>query len=357
VAGSDTDGVAAFRGQPAVSTPEVTLVVVAYHQRADLARLLPTVADATRQTVEVIVVDNGPGGDDTGSWLAAHYPAVRVLTMRENVGYGAANNLGIMEARGRFVVVLNPDTQLLPASLDQLAAAWQPGTFVNPCLLRPDGRVNALGLVLNPAGIATCAGLDEPPPQDPSAFEVSALSGAAIWGLRADWLAVGGFVPEYFLYGEDVEWSLRARSRGYRLRCAPAARIVHHYRGELTVQKYYYLERNRCITWQVAVAPRTRRRLAMVSWVTSTALCLDAVRRGPRFLWAWVRGRAWIINHRTLIGHLANQFQRERVVPEQQLLADWAAPTAERMFRHSALRQPARWYDQAVRRWAARAWL
>lgn len=339
-----------------MSTPDVTLVVVAYRQRRDLERLLPTVADATRQTVEVVVVDNGSGGDDTAPWLATQYPAVRVLTMSGNVGYGAANNLGTLEASGRWVMVLNPDTELLPGSLDELAAAWRPGTFVNPCLLRPDGRVNALGLALNPAGIATCAGLDEPPPTDPSPFGVSALSGAAIWGSAADWLAVGGFVPEYFLYGEDVEWSLRARARGYRLCCAPTARIVHHYRQELTVQKYYYLERNRRITWQVAVAPRTRRRLAAVSGVTSAALILDAARRGPGFLWAFVRGRAWIIRHRALIGRLAEQFQRQRVVSEQQLLADWAAPTAETMFRHSPLRRPARWYDHAVRRWAARAW-
>lgn len=309
-----------------MTPPTVSVVIVVYRQRPDLERLLPTLAHATDDPLEVLVIDNGvprEPGDDTQAWLAATHPAVRLLALDANVGYGAANNVGVLEARGEFVLVLNPDTEVEPGAIDQLRAALQPGWFANPCLLLPDGRVNAVGLAVSLGGIATCDGLYGPVPPDSTPRAVAALSGAAIFGRRQDWLKVGGFVPEYFLYGEDVEWSLRARARGFSLFCVPQARVVHHYRATMPPQKWFYLARNRRLTFHLALERHTQRRLRAVWTVTSMALWLYAVGRGPRYVWADLAAMLWVWRRRRWVARLAARLAARREVPDRDVIPLW----------------------------------
>ena len=336
----------------------LTVVIVVYHQRRDLERLLPTLPQASRHPLEVVVIDNGAPTDpqdDTRAWLAANHPAVRVLTLDANVGYGAANNLGVLEARGEFVLVLNPDTEVQPGALDRLQAGWEPGWFVNPCLLLPDGRVNALGLAVSPGGIATCAGLYGSAPTERQPRAVAALSGAAIFGRRQDWLTVGGFVPEYFLYGEDVEWSMRARARGFELCCVPDARVVHHYRATLPPKKFFYLVRNRRLTFHLALEASTQRRMRRVWTLTNVALSLYAARCGPRYVVADVAAWLWVWRRRRWVAGLAARLATRRTVSDREVLQLWGQGTAPL----TPIGAPGGWggrlYDRLVRRLAARA--
>jgi GT2 family glycosyltransferase len=304
--------------------PAVSVVVVAYRQRRDLDRLLPTIGAAGGHPQELIVVDNADTpGDDTHAWLADEWPDVVVLTGHGNLGYAAGNNLGLERARGEYVLILNPDTALEPGSIDRMVEAARPGAFVNPCLVLPDGRVNAVGLSVGPTGIATCQGLYGVPPHG-GPFGVPALSGAAILGRRADWQAVGGFLPEYFLYGEDVEWSLRARLQGFRLVCAPSARVVHWYRRDIGPDKWYFLSRNRRYTLSVVLSHATRRRIAPLLRAADLALAVYAAWRGPRYLAAELRAARWTKRHRALAARRLADLSDRRRLSDQVLLADWA---------------------------------
>lgn len=337
--------------------PEVTVVIVVYHQRRDLARLLPTLAHAASDPLEVLVIDNGAPADredDTRAWLAAAHPEVRLLALDANVGYGAANNLGVLEARGEFVLVLNPDTEVQPGAIDRLRGALPPASFVNPCLLLPDGRVNALGLAVSPGGIATCDGLYGPVPTDTALRAVAALSGAAIFGRRQDWLKVGGFVPEYFLYGEDVEWSMRARARGFFLFCVPDASVVHHYRATLPPQKWFYLARNRRLTFYLALEGPTRRRMGAAWALTNVALLLYAVGRGPRYVWADLTAMLWVWRRRRWAAALAARLAARRIVPDREVLQLWGNGTSPLATPRSRGGWGGRLYDHLVRRLAGR---
>ncbi len=335
----------------------VSVVIVAYHQRADLERLLPTMPAASTGPLEILVVDNGSPsdpGDDTRAWLQASHPAVRVLGMDANLGYGAANNLGVLEARGEWVLVLNPDTELTSGAIDQLLAGVKPGTFANPCLLLPDGRVNALGLSISPGGVATCQGLYERAPRDLSPRPVAALSGAAILGRRQDWLAVGGFVPEFFLYGEDVEWSQRARIRGFELLCVPAARVVHRYRAEIPPQKWFCLAKNRRLMVELVLEPSTRRRLRPVWVLTSVALLVYAARRGPRYLAADLAAALWVWRRRHWVARLAARMAAHRRLADRDLLERWVGRVSAQPDGRPVGGTPGRWYEAAVQRLADR---
>jgi len=168
------------------------VVLVSYESRTDLERLLPTVFTQGLE-LEVLVVDNHPG-DGTADWLRIAYPYVRVIPRPDNPGYAGGNNTGITEARGRYVLILNPDTQLHPGTLRVLletcvslressetcvslressetcvslresseAIRAHPQALIGAKLLNPDGTVNAAGNQMHYSGITTCRCLHAP---------------------------------------------------------------------------------------------------------------------------------------------------------------------------------------------------
>jgi len=210
--------------------PELSVVVVSYGSRADLERLLPTLF-AQGLEVEVLVVDNRPG-DGTTDWLRVAYPSIRVIPRPDNPGYAGGNNTGITAARGHYILILNPDTELHPKALKTLLEAIQthPQALIGAKLLNPDGTVNAAGNQMHYSGITTCRGLNQPAERYRGLEPVPLLSGAALIATKETLLGLGGFDEDYWMYLEDTDLSLRARLRGHPLFCANDALITHHYR-------------------------------------------------------------------------------------------------------------------------------
>jgi hypothetical protein len=102
----------------------VTVVVVAYNSRDWLARCLPSLRSQTYAPLEIVVVDNA-STDDSVSWVAAHYPDVKLLTLKEVQPFAKAVNIGVEAAKGDFFFLLNPDVGLEPDALAHLVAVAQ----------------------------------------------------------------------------------------------------------------------------------------------------------------------------------------------------------------------------------------
>lgn len=205
----------------------------------DRLPLLRSCLDALRLqdlTHRVYVVDNG-SLDGTAACLAADYPEVMVLGLPANLGFGRAVNLGIEAGDGELVVLLNNDTLAPPEFLAALVAPLVRDAAlgcVAGVLVDPDGQtIDAAGVVvdrtlagfshLHGAGLADLAGPLEP---------LGPCGGAAAYR-RGVLTALGGFDPEFFAYGEDIDLALRARAAGYRCQVAVDARALH--RGSATL--------------------------------------------------------------------------------------------------------------------------
>jgi GT2 family glycosyltransferase len=233
---------------------DVTVVVVSYRTRdITLECLRSFIAEMGSLSADLIVVDNdSPDGsaEAIGELFAStHQPGLttKLHALKENLGFGAACNLGALEARGRYVLMLNPDTVTLGRGVERLvqfadqhpeARMWGGRT------LHLDGTLNpasawaqptpwsslscALGFaskfpnsaVFNPEGYG---GWDRS-----SVREVEIVSGCFML-LETDlWNDLEGFHPDFWMYGEDADISLRARaSHGARPLIDPASEIVH----------------------------------------------------------------------------------------------------------------------------------
>ena len=167
--------------------------------------------------MRTLVVDNG-STDDTSSLLARDYPAVDLLRLPVNLGYGRANNEAmrpLLEAGADFIALINNDVELEPGWLATLlrAAAAHPeaGLFTGTLLFRGEETVNSTGLTIDSFGRARDR--DFRVPREAlrrEAGKVAGVSGGAAL-LRASVLRkIGLFDPAYFAYYEDVDLSLRA---------------------------------------------------------------------------------------------------------------------------------------------------
>lgn len=229
-------------------SPDISVAIVSFNTcdllRACLRSLEEREAEG-EAALEIIVADNG-SSDGSVDMVRAEFPAVRVLTLGENVGFGRANNAALREARGRFFCLLNSDAETLPQALSQAKAFLEAHPQVGLAggqLLWPDGRPQtSWGEDPTLAGVLaeqTFRGAWQKRGPAPSAAapasaagsgprDVEQICGAFMLIRREAWRQVGGFDPAYFMYNEDVDLNVRLRRAGWRVVFLPAVLIRHH---------------------------------------------------------------------------------------------------------------------------------
>ncbi len=266
------------------STP-LSAVVVTHRGGELLQACLDALTPQLDPRDELLVVASAaPGQAD----LAPARGRARVIPLGDNPGYARAANVGLAQARGDALLVLNDDTRALPGFVPALRlAAHTPGLY-QPRILLDDGsgRLDNTGHGLFPDGFNWAIGREDADGPDYDApREVGACSGAAFGLHRRVYQQVGAFDEDLESYGEDVDLSLRARRQGFPLRYVPDARIAHVLGatyGRYGARKCYLVERNR-VRAAVRSLPWTAL-LTMPAWTGLRVAGLGA---------ASLTGRSW----------------------------------------------------------------
>jgi GT2 family glycosyltransferase len=187
---------------------------------------------------EVIVVDNA-STDGSPEQVAERFPQVRLVRNSKNVGFAGGNNRGLEMAQGRYWLLLNSDTRVPDDALEILLEEMDshPETGVmGCCLIFPDGHLqrsfgefpNLLTEILDQTMlhrlVTACkmrgGAYDR-------AHEVDWVTGACMLVRKEVFAQIGGLDEGYHMFLEDVDWCLRARQAGWRVRYTPRARVVH----------------------------------------------------------------------------------------------------------------------------------
>jgi N-acetylglucosaminyl-diphospho-decaprenol L-rhamnosyltransferase len=220
---------------------ELSVVIVSFNAREHLERCLAAVAGGEH---EVVVVDNA-SSDGSRALVRERFPSVRLVELAENIGFGAANNVGAEAGSGRWLLLLNSDAWPVDDAIERLmsfAEAYPRAGIVGPRLRNVDGslqpsvrgyptlwRIATEYLFLRrlaPRSRALNAfyggGFDHA-----SVREVEVLKGAVLLARREAYEAVGGFDPAYFMYGEEMDLCYRIRKAGWAVVFDPDAEFVH----------------------------------------------------------------------------------------------------------------------------------
>jgi len=228
---------ATAEGPRGLTRPACSIVIPTYHGRAllgpCLASLFRHLPADPELACEVVVADNGPG-DETARWLAREYPQVRVVRLAPGQGFCRAANAGVAAARGRFIQVLNDDTELTAGWIEAGLEPFRDPTVgaVAPLVLvrsQPD-RVDSAGDSYSLAGWPSKRGHGQPVGRWESrpVEDVMSPSGSASF-YRAEALQAvgGGFDDALVSYYEDVDLGFRLRWAGYRVVYTPHCRVLH----------------------------------------------------------------------------------------------------------------------------------
>jgi N-acetylglucosaminyl-diphospho-decaprenol L-rhamnosyltransferase len=223
--------------------PRLSIIIVSYNSRRDLDACLASLA-RNRPSVdhEIVVVDNA-STDGTAEAIRARWPGVRVLDAGGNLGFAAANNIGIRHTFGELVLLLNPDTIVPPGAIDALVAVLDrhpEAAAAGPRLMDAEGRAElSFGRMISPLAELRqkllVAGHQHRLPGISHYVEratrrqrdVHWVSGACLLVRRRDAEAVGLFDERYFIYTEDVDFCAALRAHGRRVLFTPDAEITH----------------------------------------------------------------------------------------------------------------------------------
>lgn len=222
----------------AVQQPELSILIVGYQARSLTLDCLSGVYTHTQGVAfEVVLIDNGDDGTEQA--VAERFPKVRVAPSLGNIGFGRGNNEAARHARGKYLLLLNPDTLVKDNAIGELLqcarehpeyGAWGGMTFL------PDGRRDPSSTQIGPTlltSIFNMLGLGRyrvgGVPDDAAQPEsVNVLSGAFMMVRTEVWQKLGGFDPSFFMYNEEVDLCIRIRNEaGLPIMMTPKASIVH----------------------------------------------------------------------------------------------------------------------------------
>lgn len=224
----------------------LSIVIVNWNSCAFLRNCLKSIyASVGALTVEVIVVDNA-SYDGSKEMVEEEFPEIRFIQSSTNLGFAKANNLGFTASRGRSLLFLNPDTEIVGTALATLESVLQSipdagiagARLLNGDLSLQRSAVQAFPSIWNQvldmerlrqwfpkAGLwGTRALLETGSP----AMTVDAVSGACLIIKRQVFEQVNGFSPNYFMYSEDTDLCFKVMMAGFKSYYVRDARVIHY---------------------------------------------------------------------------------------------------------------------------------
>lgn len=223
------------KGEKHPVTPDLTVAIIGTNNRQQLRDCLDALFTATHCTdLEVFVVDNA-STDGTAEMLAQNYPQAQVIRNVTRLGFASNNNLVLARAHGRYVLLLNDDTQVLDSAIDRMVAfmdAHPEAAVAGGQLLNPDGSVQICFCTFPKPMLEALHPLTDRwrvvQAVSSEPFVVDWVSGACLI-VRGEVIAeVGGLDPAFDpIYSEETDWCYRIHQHGGLIFALPDARVIH----------------------------------------------------------------------------------------------------------------------------------
>ena len=250
---------------------ELSIITINYNGLKDTCELMETLP-LEDESIEVIVVDNASAQDEA-SVIEQHYPQVTVIHSKENLGFAGGNNLGIQASHGKYLFFINNDTLLTTVSILPSKQGDREGltSYFQPLIDRLESSPK-IGMVcpkikfawgnhpIQYAGYTPLSKItlrnsaigcgEEDHGQYDTPHPTSYAHGAAMM-VKREVVDKVGMMPEcFFLYYEELDWSMMIRRGGYDIWYEPTCTIYHkesQSTGQNSPLKSYYMTRNRLL--------------------------------------------------------------------------------------------------------------
>ena len=306
------------------SNPLVSIIILNYNAGKLLLNCIDSVFKSTYQNFEVIVVDN-LSADNSHVRCKEKFEKIQLIENKENLGYCEGNNIGIRNANGEFIIILNPDTIVEPNWLNHLMSAYnkfgeglyQPKFFsLNEKLV-----IQSTGNMLHIFGFGFARDKGKIDNEKIKSIEkINYASGTCLFTSKIVLDKIGLLDPFLFLYHDDLDLGWRAAHIGINSFYVPKSIIYHaeSYSIKWSSKKFYWLERNRKYCLLTHYSKETYAKMRLSLFLVDLCVWLFYLSKG--FLGAKIKAELDIFRNRKFIKIRYNQLEKIKIVSDKELI-------------------------------------
>ena len=306
------------------SSPLVSIIILNYNAGNLLLNCVDSVFKSTYPNFEVLVVDN-ISTDNSHIICKEKFEKIHLIKNKENLGYCEGNNVGIRNADGEFIVILNPDTIVEPDWLNHLMSAYskfgeglyQPKFFsLNEKLV-----LQSTGNMLHIFGFGFARDKGKADDEKIKSVEkINYASGTCLFTSKLVLDKVGLLDPFLFLYHDDLDLGWRAAQIGINSFYVPQSIIYHaeSYSIKWSSKKFYWLERNRKYCLLTHYSKETYAKMRLSLFLVDVCVWLFYLSKG--FLGAKIRAELDIFRNRKDIKIKYNQLEKIKIISDKELI-------------------------------------
>lgn len=291
------------------SNPKVSIVILNYNGKRWLEQCLPTIKKIKYKPLEVIIVNNG-STDDSGDFVRKKYPGFKLIELQPNRGFAGANNIGVKHASGKYVLIINNDTEVPPGFLKPMVDRMEEDKTIG--VIQPKIRSLRKKHLLDAAcSFYTSTGFQyhygyyqsQSKKQYNKEHYVYSAKGACLFTRRKEYLKFGGLDEDFICYVEESDFCHRMWLAGYKVLYLPKSYIYHWGGGDMSVMErsettIYRSFRNRFYSYFKNLSLIELIKLLPVHIIFCEAMIFSAFIRGIiRYGLAAQLGTLWWIFH------------------------------------------------------------
>ncbi len=311
-----------------ISQPLVSVIILNYNAGKLLFDCFESIVKTDYDNFEIIIVDNA-SEDKSYRKCKEKFGRVRIIENEKNLGYCEGNNVGIQNAKGAFIVILNPDTTVHPDWLNELFCAYNKfgeGLYQPKHLSLNEKTVYmSAGNMLNIFGFGYAR---EKGNKDENQFnkieEIGYASGTCLFTSSAVLKKVGLFDPFIFLYHDDLDLGWRASQLGIKSYYVPTSLIYHaeSYSLKWNAEKFYWLERNRKYCILTHYSKQTYSKIFPTLLAVDFFVWMFYLTKG--FLGSKIRAELDIIKNRKAIKTKYEELENKKIVSDKELITKFS---------------------------------
>jgi hypothetical protein len=304
--------------------PLVSVIVLNYNAGELLLNCIESIKKSAYKNLEIIVVDN-ISTDKSQKICKEKYPDIKLIQNDENFGYCEGNNIGIREAKGDYIIILNPDTIVESSWIEELISAYNKfgDGLYQPKFFSLDEKLvlQSTGNMLHIFGFGFARDKGKISDEKMESIEkINYASGTCLFTSKAVLDKVGLLDPFLFLYHDDLDLGWRAAQMGIDSFYVPKSIIYHaeSYALKWSAKKFYWLERNRKYCLLIHYSKETYAKMRLSLFLVDLCVWLFYLSKG--FLGAKIKAELDIFRNRKTIKIRHKQLEKIKIISDKELI-------------------------------------
>ena len=305
-------------------SPLVSVVVLNYNAGKLLENCIDSLKKSSHTNLEIIVVDN-ISSDSSQKKCKEKFPDIKLIQNNKNLGYCGGNNVGIKDAKGEFIVILNPDTIVEPNCINELISAYNKfgvGLYQPKILsLNEEDVIQSTGNMLHVFGFGFARGKGNKVVDKVEEIEkIGYASGTCLFTSREVFDKIGLLDEFLFLYHDDLDLGWRAAQIGINSYYVPKSKIFHveSYSLKWSSKKFYWLERNRKYCLLTHYSKKTYEKMRFSLMLVDLFVWAFYFSKG--FLGVKIRAELDIRRNKKIIETKYIELENKKIIPDIELI-------------------------------------